>query len=221
MAASMHMCRFCKSSLVSKSSSRNQLIRQASSGIREWFRGQDEGHGEPAESRPTTLEETCKSVEVKGLRKTEQGYNPPDNVSDTIQALAQEVYGVSKHPESFPLDNARLRFKLLVECEKAFQHMIPNRELQQMTQMSHLVEFYTTPVKALTALQELSKSSLPPNLHIDTEYHRYDPQKDGPTAFPKRNVIVSGLKAKKMGVKGHSTPKAHNYLKWPSEQWTQ
>lgn len=88
-----------------------------------------------------------------------------------------------------------------------------------MTDLDKLVEFYTTPVTGITALEELARADLPPNLHIEMDYHRYNPETDGPTAFPKRSTKVSGLKAKKMGLKGYKAQKEYNYLKWPTEQW--
>lgn len=64
-----------------------------------------------------------------------------------------------------------------------------------------VIRFYETPVNAFLPLDELSTRKLPPNLHIEHKYHRFNPEMDtmfkGVSAFPKSSTIVTGLKYRK------------------------
>lgn len=59
--------------------------------------------------------------------------------------------------------------------------------------------FYTTPIDTTVPYDTLKNmDDLPPNLHIQTDYHRFHPDTDtmfnGVSAFPKSSVLVTGLK---------------------------
>nr|CAD7414663.1 unnamed protein product [Timema poppensis] len=69
-----------------------------------------------------------------------------------------------------------------------------------------VIEYYQTPVSVKTPLDALKNIELPPNLHIQHEYHRFHPETDtmfgGISVFTKSSTIVTGLKYKKK-YKGH------------------
>nr|CAD7608991.1 unnamed protein product [Timema genevievae] len=73
-------------------------------------------------------------------------------------------------------------------------------------QRGDVIEYYQTPVNAKTPLDALKNIELPPNLHIQHEYHRFHPDTDtmfgGISVFTKSSTIVTGLKYKKK-YKGH------------------
>ena len=56
-------------------------------------------------------------------------------------------------------------------------------------------DYFKTEVKDTSALEDLkAKSDLPPNLHINLDYNRFDPATDtffnGKDAYEKRDTIV-------------------------------
>ena len=64
-----------------------------------------------------------------------------------------------------------------------------------------LLSFYKEPVDVRVPLDRLDDVELPPNLHVQKEYHRFHPETDtmfnGVSAFPKSSTLVTGLKTKK------------------------
>jgi hypothetical protein len=72
-----------------------------------------------------------------------------------------------------------------------------------MKTVGDALHFFRIEVHDSSALQDLAKlPKLPKNLHIQQNSRRFDPETDtffgSVTAFPKRDTIVSGLKAKKL-----------------------
>lgn len=67
--------------------------------------------------------------------------------------------------------------------------------------LDDVIEFYKTPVKTILPLDELRARELPPNLHIEHKYTRFNPETDtmfgGKTAFPGSSTIVTGIKYRK------------------------
>jgi hypothetical protein len=67
-----------------------------------------------------------------------------------------------------------------------------------MKTVSDLVTYYLTEQKDTNTLEDIQqKPDLPKNLHIATEYMRFDPKTDtffeGKDAYPNRDTIVSSL----------------------------
>lgn len=64
-----------------------------------------------------------------------------------------------------------------------------------------VIAFYETPVNTFLPLDELATRPLPPNLHIEHNYTRFNPETDtmfgGNTAFPESSTIVTGIKYRK------------------------
>ena len=88
--------------------------------------------------------------------------------------------------------------KLLTKCISKFNHDIPNTSLNDIKTIGCLVDYYLTEQRDSSTLEDLKQDpSLPPNLHINLDYNRFDPEKDkffdGKDAFPKRDTIVTSL----------------------------
>ena len=79
-----------------------------------------------------------------------------------------------------------------------FDHYIPNADLSSLQTVGDVVVFFSTPVRDTTLYEDLSKLDLPPNLHIQMEPVRFDPETDtmfgGVTAFPGRPTVISSLR---------------------------
>lgn len=75
------------------------------------------------------------------------------------------------------------------------------------------MKFYNTTVDVRVPLDKFKSVELPPNIHIQYEYHRFHPETDtmhgGVSAFPKRSTIVTGLKYKKKYAGYTVKPKWH------------
>ena len=73
--------------------------------------------------------------------------------------------------------------------------------------------FYLTTVDTRVPLDRFKSVELPPNLHIQYDYHRFHPETDtkfgGVTAFPRRSTIVTGLTYKKKYTGFEWKPKWH------------
>jgi len=84
----------------------------------------------------------------------------------------------------------------LTECISSFDHSISNTALNEIKTVEDLIKFYLTEVKDTSPLEDLrAMPDLPPNLHINLEYNRFDPATDtffgGKDAYPKRDTVVS------------------------------
>lgn len=67
--------------------------------------------------------------------------------------------------------------------------------------LDDVVEFYLTPINTYLPIDELLTRELPPNLHIEQKYKRFQPETDtmfnGKTAFPGSSTIVTGITTRK------------------------
>ena len=79
-----------------------------------------------------------------------------------------------------------------------FDHYIPNTALTSMETAGDAAAFFSTPVHDSSVYEDLSTLDLPPNLHIQQEPVRFDPETDtmfgGVSAFPGRPTVVTSLK---------------------------
>jgi len=84
----------------------------------------------------------------------------------------------------------------LTGCISSFGHTISNTALNEIKTVEDLIRFYLTEVKDSSPLEDLkSHPDLPPNVHVNLEYKRFDPVTDNffgaKDAYPKRDTIVS------------------------------
>ncbi|XP_076472942.1 uncharacterized protein LOC143302242 [Babylonia areolata] len=133
--------------------------------------------------------------------QTVRGYKPPADVEIRVQKVVSEVCGNVGDLNNVKLDNNRIKFKVLDGAMREFDHFIPNSQLANMKTASDVLAFFSTPVYDTTSYEDLSKLDLPPNLHIQLEPLRFDPETDtmcgGVSAFPDRPTVVSSLKFKR------------------------
>ncbi len=88
--------------------------------------------------------------------------------------------------------------KLLSECVHRFGHDISNTTLNDLKTVSDVINYYLTEQKDTNTLEDMQqKPDLPRNLHIATEYVRFDPKTDtffdGKDAYAGRDTHVSSL----------------------------
>ncbi|KAF5270675.1 hypothetical protein FQA39_LY01413 [Lamprigera yunnana] len=150
------------------------------------------------------IDSTAQSIAAKGFLRPQKEYVPPKDVKNQLDSIFQNIMGCKdKH---FRLKDINKRFKLFNACYVEFNHGIPNSLLYTMETIGDVIQFYTTAISTITPYENLKNLELPPNLHVEYEYHRFHPETDtkfkGVTAFPRSSTIVSGLKYKNK-YKGH------------------
>lgn len=150
------------------------------------------------------IDSSAQSLAAKGFLRPQKEYNPPADLDAKLKGIFQNAVG--SIDQNARLDNLTKRFAVFNACYKEFQHCIPNSVLHTIETIGDVVKFYTTPVSTITPYDNMKNMELPPNLHVQYEYHRFHPETDtkfgGVTAFPRSATIVSGLKYKDK-YKGH------------------
>ncbi|XP_038061839.1 39S ribosomal protein L50, mitochondrial-like [Patiria miniata] len=101
-----------------------------------------------------------------------RSYKPPEDLLDRLKDITLEVVPVAT-PENWTklaLKDNSIKYQILVNCFKTFNHDVPNFLLSKMHTMADVVTFYQTEVKDKTKFDELSTVDLPPNLKIHWNY---------------------------------------------------
>ena len=91
---------------------------------------------------------------------------------------------------------------MLSNLIKEFDHDIPNTVLHRMDHISQAVDYFKKEVKLSISIEDMKVSKdTPKNLHIQTEYIRFNPNTDtmfgGRTAYPGHNTHVTSIKYKR------------------------
>ncbi|XP_062369596.1 large ribosomal subunit protein mL50-like isoform X1 [Cinclus cinclus] len=97
-----------------------------------------------------------------------RSYLPPEDLQSRLESHVREVFGPSL-PEDWqqaPLQENRLKHRLLARLAAELGHAVPNSQLHQMRCAGDVLGFYRTPVKDRTKIDELAAAELPPNLKI-------------------------------------------------------
>lgn len=151
-------------------------------------------------------------LETKGYLRPLKGYTPPENVEEKLNTiLATHANNLSLNSQ---IKEPLIQFKILEACSESFQHSVPNSQLHKMNSVGDILEFYQTPVDTLTPLEHLKASDLPPNLAIQLEAKKFDPEeKDafhgGISAFPQSPTFVTSVYSKKK----YKPVEAQNWVK--------
>ncbi|XP_009070085.1 PREDICTED: 39S ribosomal protein L50, mitochondrial, partial [Acanthisitta chloris] len=99
-------------------------------------------------------------------------YLPPENLESCLESHVRKVFGpsLSGNWQQTPLKENRLKYFLLAQLATELGHAVPNSQLHLMCCAKDVLEFYRTPVKDMTKLDELRAVELPPNLKITWEH---------------------------------------------------
>ncbi|XP_058792946.1 uncharacterized protein LOC131665213 isoform X2 [Phymastichus coffea] len=166
--------------------------------------------------KKATIESIMSSMQTKGFLRPYNPYQPPKDASERLDKICESL-GLSTNDDTV-VDDLLMRFKLFGTCANEFQYCIPNSQLAHIETIGHLRQFYQTPVFTTTPYDALQNLDLPPNLHVQKDYHRFHPDTDkmfgGKTAFPQNATIVTGLKYKDK-YKGHKPEKS-----WPEKVYS-
>ena len=170
------------------------------------------------------------SLVARGYLRPHKPYSPPEDVRQRLETILQENLG-----ENNELSNGKIKFKVLNACFKEFNHSVPNSLLHKMSTkgitflfiglkiLKHnyinlfgtddVRQFYFTTVDVRVPREKFKSIELPPNLHVQYDYHRFHPDTDtfhnGVSAFPGRNTVVTGLTYKKKYAGYYTKPKGY------------
>ncbi|NWT35441.1 RM50 protein, partial [Cardinalis cardinalis] len=95
-------------------------------------------------------------------------YAPPEDLQSCLESHVREVFGPSV-PEDWqqaPLQEKRLKHRLLARLAAELGHAVPNSQLHRMRRAGDVLGFYRTPVRDGSKIDELAAAELPPNLKI-------------------------------------------------------
>ncbi|NWU05359.1 RM50 protein, partial [Cephalopterus ornatus] len=97
-----------------------------------------------------------------------RSYIPPQDLQGRLESHVRDVFGSSlpQDWEQTPLQENRLKFRLLARLAVELGHAVPNSQLHLMRCAGDVLGFYRTPVKDATKFDELAAVELPPNLKI-------------------------------------------------------
>ena len=88
--------------------------------------------------------------------------------------------------------------QVLSRLIQEFNHDIPNFKMSRMSTVDDAVQHFQTEIHETTAFEDLSRVDLPPNLHIQWEPVRFNPETDkmfgGRTAYPGQDNVVTSIK---------------------------
>ncbi|XP_055841737.1 uncharacterized protein LOC129908924 [Episyrphus balteatus] len=169
---------------------RNIFIRPTA-----FYSSQNNKKGGPA-AVSARIDSVGKSLASKGFLRPFKPYDAPNDAVDKISAICASLNISSK--TDYKLSNLEEKFKILDACFKDFKHSVPNSQVHEINTVADVIEFYKSSVDTTVPFDALKKADLPPNLHIQYEYLRFNPETDtkfnGQTAFPKSSTLVTGLK---------------------------
>ncbi|NWT61792.1 RM50 protein, partial [Erythrocercus mccallii] len=97
-----------------------------------------------------------------------RSYLPPKDLQSCLESHVREIFGPSL-PEDWqqtPLQENRLKYRLLARLAAELGHAVPNSQLHRMCRAGDVLGFYRVPVKDGTKINELVAAELPPNLKI-------------------------------------------------------
>ncbi|XP_037980502.1 39S ribosomal protein L50, mitochondrial-like isoform X2 [Motacilla alba alba] len=97
-----------------------------------------------------------------------RSYVPPEDLQSCLESHVREVFGacVPEDWQQAPLQENRLKHRLLARLAAELGHAVPNSQLHRMRRAGDVLGFYRTPVKDGTKIDELAAAELPPNLKI-------------------------------------------------------
>lgn len=139
-------------------------------------------------------------------------YQPPEDVENQIiQMYKSSMLKPENETKTTDEDilkinfvnNRHLKFKFITKCIENFSHDLPTSYLNDIETMRDLVKYFNTPVRGINPYSALvrDQSSLPTNLSLISDAHRYDTENDtffqGYNALPGIISRVSGLRGKK------------------------
>jgi large subunit ribosomal protein L50 len=89
--------------------------------------------------------------------------------------------------------------QFLTKLINEFGHSVPNSTMSELKTVGDAIKFFSSEVRDTSTYEDLSaRRDLPPNLSIQAEYLRFDPETDtmfgGRTAFPGRDTYVTSIK---------------------------
>ncbi|CAH8531371.1 unnamed protein product [Heterobilharzia americana] len=127
----------------------------------------------------------------KNILMNQNPYQPPPDVESRIQALSEKLFNINPLNnnngdwKTYRFQDNAEKYKIFTACINEFKHTIVNSRLHEINTINDLIEHFLTPVDTLDFLSKLKSDlqndhngKLPPNLNIQVEPIRYNPNED-------------------------------------------
>ena len=137
----------------------------------------------------TTFESQMESLNVRGFRRPYLPYNPPKDMERRFFEACSRVLPQDTLPNNTDLSTIKLDEQLggRVKAEllnaiahELGGHFIPNSMLHEMVSLDKVLHFYSVQITKESSYDRLEamskKGELPPNLYIQLEPVRFDPE---------------------------------------------
>ncbi|NXH43466.1 RM50 protein, partial [Dicaeum eximium] len=97
-----------------------------------------------------------------------RSHGPPEELQSRLESHVRELFGPSlgEDWQQAPLQEKRLKHRLLARLAAELGHAVPNSQLHRMRRAGDVLRFYGSPVRDGTKMNELAAAELPPNLKI-------------------------------------------------------
>ncbi|NWR79683.1 RM50 protein, partial [Centropus bengalensis] len=97
-----------------------------------------------------------------------RNYLPPADIQSYLESHVKKIFGPSipSNWQETPLNENRLKYRLLAQLAAELGHAVPNSQLHLMRSAEDVLTFYSTPVRDASKFDELCAAELPPNLKI-------------------------------------------------------
>lgn len=164
-------------------------------------------------AKVTTFESQMESLSSKGFRRPYVPYSPPEEMERRFFEACSRVLPPETLPNNTDLSTikldkpleGRVKAKLLNAIAKELDgHFIPNSMLHEMVSLDKVLHFYSVEISQESSYDRLEamskKGELPPNLYIQKEHVRFDPEAAEEageeqdvariTAYPRSSTIV-------------------------------
>uniref|UniRef100_A0A8C5SDS1 Large ribosomal subunit protein mL50 n=1 Tax=Laticauda laticaudata TaxID=8630 RepID=A0A8C5SDS1_LATLA len=130
--------------------------------------------GKKKQDQSTAVEpvkEVCPVIDVCPPARSKK-YIPPEYLQNHLESRVREIWGssVSSDWQRTSLADIGLKYQLLAQMAADVDHTVPNNQLHQMKSVGDVLDFYSTPVKDISKLDELGMQELPSNLKVNWEY---------------------------------------------------
>ncbi|XP_034266511.1 large ribosomal subunit protein mL50 [Pantherophis guttatus] len=116
------------------------------------------------------MKDVCPVIDVCPPPRSKK-YLPPEYLQNHLESRVREIWGSSvlSDWQRTSLADIGLKYQLLAQMAADLDHTVPNNQLHQMKSVGDVLDFYSTPVKDISKLDELGMQELPSNLKINWE----------------------------------------------------
>lgn len=147
----------------------------------------DNETAEAQESCPIPAVHTDPDIlRARGFLKHNVSYQPPDNLKDIVESTCRQ-HDPSSPDDHLAVDLGSAKFAILAALESKLGVRVPNSALHRLRTGADLLQHFSRPLAVVVPYEQLARQGCTPrNVHVIENCVRYNPERDGPPAMPKR-----------------------------------